>query len=162
MRGLFIILIPKAALLYLLQPTSRNISDDKRTVPGFQKSRDILITPIDSDVQPNHCHILISPIDMSSRSGILPAPLTQVKLTTNMGGGAMSICPKCEGARLLTCNDCDGKGNMYFVPVLDIWESGCSECHGSGVVMCSECHGRGYHYNPSPNSDARVAVAASR
>lgn len=56
----------------------------------------------------------------------------------------MSVCSRCEGKRLVACNNCDGKGDMYFVPVLDIWESDCSDCHGSGVVMCPSCHGRGF------------------
>ena len=55
----------------------------------------------------------------------------------------MSICTRCDGERMVSCTACDGKGNMYFVPALDIWESDCPECYGGGMVMCPSCSGSG-------------------
>ncbi|ACH39964.1 MULTISPECIES: hypothetical protein [Citrifermentans] len=55
----------------------------------------------------------------------------------------MTQCPECEGKKVVACAKCDGKGNKYFVPVLDIWEYDC-DCYGSGVVTCSMCNGLGY------------------
>ncbi len=55
----------------------------------------------------------------------------------------MAICPECEGKKVVQCVKCDGKGNRYFVPVLDIWETDC-DCYGSGVVTCTMCNGLGY------------------
>jgi len=55
----------------------------------------------------------------------------------------MSICSSCCGNRVTSCTACDGNGNRYYVPVLDIWDSDCSVCHGSGLVTCTTCHGTG-------------------
>lgn len=56
----------------------------------------------------------------------------------------MTTCSECEGKKVVTCAKCDGKGDMYFVPVLDIWEADCTECYGSGVATCPLCNGLGY------------------
>lgn len=61
----------------------------------------------------------------------------------------MTICPECEGEKVVRCTKCDGNGNKYFVPVLDIWETDC-DCYGSGVVTCSVCNGLGELMVPSP------------
>ena len=55
----------------------------------------------------------------------------------------MATCPRCEGNKKITCPSCDGKGNKYFVPVLDFWEYDCTDCYGAGYVACPECEGRG-------------------
>lgn len=56
----------------------------------------------------------------------------------------MTTCPECEGKKVVPCAKCDGKGDKYFVPVLDIWEAACTDCYGSGVATCSVCNGLGY------------------
>jgi DnaJ-class molecular chaperone len=51
----------------------------------------------------------------------------------------MGICSDCKGKKVVTCPECGGTGNRYYVPVLDIWESDCSACFGSGLVACKVC-----------------------
>lgn len=72
----------------------------------------------------------------------------------------MTICPDCEGKNVVPCVKCDGKGDKYFVPVLDIWEADCNECYGSGVSTCVMCNGVGYvAVAPPPSSDLRYRIS---
>lgn len=54
----------------------------------------------------------------------------------------MGICIDCKGKRIVTCPECGGTGNRYYVAVLDIWESDCSVCFGSGTISCPSCEAR--------------------
>ncbi|WP_224957069.1 hypothetical protein [Geomonas subterranea] len=51
----------------------------------------------------------------------------------------MAICKDCRDKKIVTCPECGGTGNRYYVPVLDIWESDCSVCFGSGTITCPAC-----------------------
>ncbi|GFO63679.1 hypothetical protein M1B72_08755 [Geomonas paludis] len=51
----------------------------------------------------------------------------------------MGICKDCHDKKVVTCPECAGTGNRYYVAVLDIWESDCSSCFGSGMVTCPVC-----------------------
>ena len=75
----------------------------------------------------------------------------------------MNNCSSCEGSGTVTCPTCGGEGLKYFVPILDIWESGCSACYGLGTVLCPDCAPAGQHalhLANQPQSRPTVSIEA--
>lgn len=56
--------------------------------------------------------------------------------------------------RILTCNDCGGKGENICPECHGTGEWVCNDCHGEGGVMCEECRGTGKDHRRHFNDDS--------
>jgi len=54
-------------------------------------------------------------------------------------GYVSSVCPQCDGAGRVTCDNCNGRGRkMNLINV-----TRCRKCHGRRELRCAHCRGRG-------------------
>jgi DnaJ-class molecular chaperone len=55
----------------------------------------------------------------------------------------VEVCPKCNGAKVVTCPHCEGEGGWeHIIGGETTWET-CHICWGKRVVDCPECGGTG-------------------
>lgn len=112
--------------------------------------------------------VLISPCDICTNGlcpvcrGVLQRPCTYGICKTCRGTG---ICPRCHGAKTLTCPTCGGMGQIVHTET-----STCSQCGGTGQVhlqmsqgftLCQSCNGTGKTRTTS-SSDCQTCRGTGR